>query len=78
MTYIGAAENHRTGLHQRQVAGLYTVDHQLGEAGIGKDGFDDHHTADQIGQVQGDNVDDRADGIEKRVTQDNASAAARL
>ncbi len=50
--HVGPAEDHSTGLHQRQVARLHAVHHELGESGVGEDRLHDDHAAHEVREIQ--------------------------
>ena len=51
------------------------VDHELADAGIDEHHLDDDDADDEIGEIEGDDGDDRRPGIGQGVAEDDACAA---
>ena len=52
------------------------VDQQLSEARVDEDDLHDHGADDEIGEIEGDHVDDRRQRVGQRVRHDDAASRA--
>ena len=68
---IGQAEDHAETLDQDIVARLHALHDQCRQAVIAEIDLDHDHAGDKIGKVQRNDIDNRADGVQQRVTEND-------
>ncbi len=75
---VEGREDEAAGLHDRHVAHRHRIHHVLAHAGIDEDHLDHDDADDEIGEVEGHDVDDRGDRIRRSVAGDDAESAEAL
>ena len=75
---VGGGEDQAGRLHDGDVARAHGVDEELPQPRIDEHHLDDHHSHDQVGEVDHDDVDDRRQRVGERVLDDDAPARQAL
>ena len=68
---VSHTEDHAKTLDQHVIAGLDTLHDQRRQTAIAKLNFNNDHPCHLIGKVQRHNIDNRADGVEQRMTEND-------